>query len=666
MSRIAVVASQHDAQFARAVLSGLPDPRPEEISSATALPRLIAADVVVLLIWSSALDREAGAAGGAIDVKALVDLWSQDRLVVARRDESPLPLGMRDLKALDPDADAGAVCRALLLADQARPPSGGDKGAVPPLPVNQRKGRFPSPVAIAGALAAAMVLGGGTWYYLSKAERERQAVLAAALAAAARSTEELKQAQGRQLEALKALELARTAEEAARKAGEPAGLEAAREAARRAEAEVNRQTALVRSIELSALRARADASVAMSKSSLSKSAKAEAPVPATVPAATAPAQVASAAPGEATEKSGSAGAKADPVPQISRHEREYHRQEAAPQSKPVAKAPVKAPASPRELLEQGRRLESEGKYHEAVRAYRLAARKGSGPAAKRLGEIYDRGLPGITRDLAESLQWYEAARLAGEAIPPSAARGGGSGTVIPRPAQADPQVIPEAEKAVAKPTPAETISEARKAVAKPAPTEVVPAVNVEAARQMATERSHGWWALLIGTLALLLAAGIYLWRRPTARGAPAQGDVRGPSQTRQGVAHPPSSTLFVSYSHKDKARVEPIVTQIESMGRQVWMDRTSITGQAGWAGQIVRAIRESRAVVLMASPNSYASDQVVRELYLAMNHRKPIVPIEIEPADLPDELQYILAPYQHHRLSSGDTRSVLGRALAAI
>lgn len=124
--------------------------------------------------------------------------------------------------------------------------------------------------------------------------------------------------------------------------------------------------------------------------------------------------------------------------------------------------------------------------------------------------------------------------------------------------------------------------------------------------------------------------------------------------------------LFVSYSHKDRPRVEPIVSVIEELGRRVWMDRTDITGQTGWAGQIVRAIRESRAVVLMASPNSYASDQVVRELYLAMNHKKTIVPIEIEPAELPDELQYILAPFQHHRLSSGDTREVIGRALAAV
>ena len=98
------------------------------------------------------------------------------------------------------------------------------------------------------------------------------------------------------------------------------------------------------------------------------------------------------------------------------------------------------------------------------------------------------------------------------------------------------------------------------------------------------------------------------------------------------------------------------------MGRAVWIDRTGMTGGPGWAGQIARAIKGSRAVVLMASPSAYASDQVVRELYLAMGSKKIIVPIELEPADLPDELAYILAPFQRHALA-GDPRTMLARAL---
>ncbi len=55
----------------------------------------------------------------------------------------------------------------------------------------------------------------------------------------------------------------------------------------------------------------------------------------------------------------------------------------------------------------------------------------------------------------------------------------------------------------------------------------------------------------------------------------------------------------------------------------------------------------------MASPSPYAADQVVRELHLAMGSRKVIVPIELEPADLPDELAYVPSPFQRHALAGG-------------
>ena len=61
-------------------------------------------------------------------------------------------------------------------------------------------------------------------------------------------------------------------------------------------------------------------------------------------------------------------------------------------------------------------MEQGGKASEAIRIYRRAARAGSGKAAKRLGEIYDKGVAGVSRDYAESLQWYETARQLGETV----------------------------------------------------------------------------------------------------------------------------------------------------------------------------------------------------------------------------------------------------------
>jgi hypothetical protein len=124
--------------------------------------------------------------------------------------------------------------------------------------------------------------------------------------------------------------------------------------------------------------------------------------------------------------------------------------------------------------------------------------------------------------------------------------------------------------------------------------------------------------------------------------------------------------IFVSYSHQDIARVDPIIAEIEKLGHPVWLDRRELSSGPGWAGQIVRGLRAARTVVLMASRHAYASDQVVREMYLAMSEKKPIVPLELEAAEIPDELQYILAPFQRHRLDGGDRAKIIHHALTAL
>ena len=63
------------------------------------------------------------------------------------------------------------------------------------------------------------------------------------------------------------------------------------------------------------------------------------------------------------------------------------------------------------------RLEGEGRFAEAIKAYTWAARSGSCDAAMRLGEIYDQGVDGVHRDYAESLKWDNAARVLGCDVP---------------------------------------------------------------------------------------------------------------------------------------------------------------------------------------------------------------------------------------------------------
>jgi serine/threonine protein kinase len=69
------------------------------------------------------------------------------------------------------------------------------------------------------------------------------------------------------------------------------------------------------------------------------------------------------------------------------------------------------------LYKQAVAFELQGKGNDAVKLYMRAARSGNGKAAKRLGEIYDKGMAGVSRDYAQSLKWYKAARVLGERVP---------------------------------------------------------------------------------------------------------------------------------------------------------------------------------------------------------------------------------------------------------
>jgi TPR repeat protein len=81
----------------------------------------------------------------------------------------------------------------------------------------------------------------------------------------------------------------------------------------------------------------------------------------------------------------------------------------ARQATPVSPAAAMA-------LARGRDAEADRRLTDAAKFYRDAANAGSGEAAKRLGDIYWRGAPGVERDLAESLRWYRVAETHGEKV----------------------------------------------------------------------------------------------------------------------------------------------------------------------------------------------------------------------------------------------------------
>ena len=105
-------------------------------------------------------------------------------------------------------------------------------------------------------------------------------------------------------------------------------------------------------------------------------------------------------------------------------------------------------------------------------------------------------------------------------------------------------------------------------------------------------------------------------------------------------------TIFLSYSRSDAQQADEWVANLERFGYRVWIDRAGIRGGQQWNATIVRSIREAQALILLLSPNSARSDNVRREIDLAVDANKRIIPIEIQTTAVPENLQYQLAGVQ--------------------
>jgi len=116
-----------------------------------------------------------------------------------------------------------------------------------------------------------------------------------------------------------------------------------------------------------------------------------------------------------------------------------------------------------------------------------------------------------------------------------------------------------------------------------------------------------------------------------------------PAPESDAVAAPDAAhEVFVSYSHANADTVLPIVQTVEERGVSIWIDRDEMRAGQGWAGQIVRAIKTSERFCLMCSAQAFASDHVRREVYLADKYGKDMVPIRLDGAEMPEDIEYFL------------------------
>jgi ribosomal protein L7/L12 len=118
---------------------------------------------------------------------------------------------------------------------------------------------------------------------------------------------------------------------------------------------------------------------------------------------------------------------------------------------------------------------------------------------------------------------------------------------------------------------------------------------------------------------------------------------------------------FVSYARQDSEFVIDVVKRLKAAGAAVWLDQLDIPAGQRWDRKIQDALENCNRVLAVISPRSVTSENVMDELSYALETCKPILPVLLEPCELPLRLRRL----QHIRLPSGRDEAA-GRLIEAL
>lgn len=104
--------------------------------------------------------------------------------------------------------------------------------------------------------------------------------------------------------------------------------------------------------------------------------------------------------------------------------------------------------------------------------------------------------------------------------------------------------------------------------------------------------------------------------------------------------------VFISYSTKNSDVANLVHSYLESNGIPCWIASRNIEGGESFAAQIVDAIYDCSAFVMIASDHSNDSGHVGNELSLAFGQKKKIIPFRVSDFSLSKSNLYFLQQAQ--------------------
>jgi len=108
--------------------------------------------------------------------------------------------------------------------------------------------------------------------------------------------------------------------------------------------------------------------------------------------------------------------------------------------------------------------------------------------------------------------------------------------------------------------------------------------------------------------------------------------------------------VFLSYSHKDKAKVCSLAKRLRNAGLNVWFDEEVVRPGSNFSAQIEKGLEQSRVMVLCMSANALRSDWIKREYDTFSRFRDPLnmdrrfIPLRLDDTEIPkflNQFQYL-------------------------
>lgn len=88
-----------------------------------------------------------------------------------------------------------------------------------------------------------------------------------------------------------------------------------------------------------------------------------------------------------------------------------------------------------------------------------------------------------------------------------------------------------------------------------------------------------------------------------------------------------SASIFISHVEEDRATMEELVRGLREHGFAAWAYETDTLPGPTYLAQVVQAIERASALILVISPEALGSHQVAREVEVAHDLDRPIIPV---------------------------------------